>query len=135
MSYYVVNRQFLSQVGQPLANLTIAVLIGNIGAGSGNANTSTQPGSVLATVYADPLGTQGILTNPTTPGTNTLTTDGSGNLCSAIQTDSGIVYTLGIYLNTSGYGASTQFVLQVYGAGIIGQQLIPITFPSGGGGS
>src|SRR5271168_1554665 len=132
MSYYVVNRTFLNSEGQPLAGLTIAVLVGKIGGSSGNATTNTQPGSPLATVYADADGHQGTLSNPTTPGVNTLTTDGLGNLCSLIDG----VYTIGIYLNTSGYGASTTFVLQVYGPGVAGgQQLIPLTFPSGGGGS
>lgn len=132
MSLYVINRTFTNAAGQPLPNLSIAILVGKLNGSSGNADTSTQPGSPLATIHADPDGVT-LLSNPTTPGTNTVTTDGLGNLCSVVNG----VTTLGVYINTSGYEASIYAVIQAYGPGIVGvdnQFLIPCSFPSGGGG-
>jgi hypothetical protein len=104
-----------SPQGQPLANVQIAVLTGDIN-GNQPVNASGQPGTPLATIYADPQGSHQI--------TNPATTDGLGNLCATVDG----VTTIGVWVNTSGYGASPYFVLQVYGPGIVGQQLVPFNF-------
>ena len=123
-SKFVILKSVTNANGQPLANVSVAVLTGDIG-GASPAVTTTQPGSPLATIYADPQGNTA-LTNPTTPGTNTVTTDGLGNLCSSVNG----VTTIGVYVADS----PAYYVLQIYGPGVLAQQLIPITFPSGGGG-
>jgi hypothetical protein len=110
-----------SALGQPLANVQIAVLTGDIN-GANPVNATAQPGSPLATLYADPQGENEI--------TNPATTDGLGNLCSTVNG----VTNIGVWVNTTGYEASPYYVLQVYGPGIVGQVLVPISIPSGGGG-
>lgn len=126
----VINKQITSVIGQPLPGVSVAVLVGDIN-GASPVDATTQPGSPLATIYADPQGTTP-LTNPTTLGTTaTVGVDGFGNLCSIVNG----VYTIGIWVSSGGYGPPTHyFVLQVFGAGIVGQQLIPCSVPSGGGG-
>jgi hypothetical protein len=113
-SLAVLNRQVFNAVGQALANVQVAVLIGDVN-GASPVNVTTQPGSPLATIYADPQGTQEI-PNPTT-------TDGLGNLCATYNG----VTTIGVWVNTSGYDSSHYFVLQIFGPGIAGQQLIPVS--------
>lgn len=112
----IINYQFLSQEGQPLANLNIAILSGDLS----SVTVTEQPGSPLATLYADPAGATPI-TNPTTIGVSTVTTDGYGNLASLVNG----VYTVGVCVATS----SEYVVLQVYGAGVTGQQLIQVFVP------
>ncbi len=118
-SLKVINYTAVSAEGQPLANVQVAVLIGDIN-GASPVNATTQPGSPLATIYADPQG-QHEISNPAT-------TDGLGALCSTVNG----VTNVGIWVNTSGYGSSPYYVLQVYGPGIVGQRLIPISIPGGG---
>jgi hypothetical protein len=118
-SLKVIKYVATSALGQPLANVQIAVLTGDINGGD-PANVSTQPGSPLTTIFADPQGANEI--------TNPATTDGLGNLCA---TANGVT-TIGVWVNISGYDSSTYFVLQVYGPGIVGQVLVPVSFPSGG---
>jgi hypothetical protein len=131
----VINFQVTNAIGQPLADVSVAILKGDIN-GSNPANTTTQPGTPLANIYADPAA-QIPLTNPTTPGTNTVTTDGLGNLCSVVNG----VTSQGVWVVFSGYGSSQFYVAQIYGPGILGtantpnQILRPLSFPSGGGGT
>jgi hypothetical protein len=121
-SLKVINYTALSPEGQPIAGVQVAVLIGDVN-GANPVDASTQPGSPVATIYADPQG-QHEISNPAT-------TDGLGALCATVDG----VTTVGVWVNISGYGSSTYFVLQVYGPGIVGQRLIPVSFPSGGGSS
>jgi len=115
----VINCTVTSPQGQPLAGVQVAVLVGDIN-GASPVNASTQPGSPLATLFADPQGTNEI--------GNPATTDGLGHLCATVNG----VTTIGVWVNNTGYGSSNYYVLQVYGPGIVGQQLIPISIPSGG---
>jgi hypothetical protein len=114
----VINQIFQDSQGRPLAGLIIALLTGTVN-GASPVTSSTQPGSPLATCYADPQGTTE-LTNPNPGGFPLpdayLTTDGYGNLCSVVNG----VETIGVWVAASAY-----YVLQAYGAGIVGQQLIP----------
>ena len=118
-SLIVIHRQFISANGQALSGLQVAVLVGDIN-GASQVNATAFPGSPLATLYADPAGAQ--------PVSNPVTTDGMGNLCSTYNG----VTNLGVWVNTS---SNNYFVLQVSGPGIPGQQLIPLSVPSAGGGS
>jgi hypothetical protein len=126
----IINYQCLNSQGQPLAGLTVAVLVGNIYDESPPV-TTTQPGSPLATIFADP-GSVNELVNPTTAGENTVTTDGFGNLCSIVDG----VTTLGVCVGGGGYEGPPKYVtLQIYGPGIVGQLLVSIgQLPSSGGG-
>lgn len=114
-SLKVIKYCATSAQGQPLADVQIAVLVGDIN-GSAPVNVTTQPGTPRATIFADPQGLHEI--------TNPATTDGLGNLKGTVNG----VDTIGVFVNTNGYGASTYFVLQIYGPGIVGQVLVPITF-------
>jgi hypothetical protein len=120
-SLKVINYVALSAEGQPLANVQVAVLVGDIN-GASPVTSTTQPGSPLATLYADPQGSHEIA--------NPATTDGLGNLCSTVDG----VTNVGVWVNNTGYGSSNYFVLQVFGPGVSQQRLIPISIPSGGGG-
>src|SRR5580692_5188188 len=98
----VIKYCVTSAQGQPLAGpgIQIAVLTGDIN-GNQPVNATAQPGSPLATLYADPQG-QHEISNPAT-------TDGLGNLCST----QGGVTNIGVWVNISGYGSSSYYVLQV----------------------
>ena len=113
----VINHSFSNSEGQPLAGLICALLLGDIN-GASPVTATSQPGSPLASCYADPQGTTA-LTNPNPGGfplpTAYLTTDGFGNLCSIVNG----VTTIGVWVAKSAY-----YVLQVYGPGIVAQQLI-----------
>jgi hypothetical protein len=117
----IINYQVLNVLGQPLANVEIAILAGDLG----TVVTSTQPGSPLAVLFADP-GKVTAITNPTTPGTATVTTDGLGNLCTLVNG----VYTIGVCVGSSGYGSPPEYVvLQIFGAGVAQQQLVQLFVP------
>lgn len=79
----------LNNVSQPIPHATIAVL-------NQPANTSTTPGSPLATIYSDSLAT---------PMANPFTADGNGNY--------------------DFYAATGIYTIQVYGANIVGQFVNP----------
>lgn len=96
-------------VGQSLPDVTVIVLNGTVG-GSQNANTETQPGSPLATIYADPYGSVAI--NQSTAPMNTAPGQGTFEFWAA-----------------SGY-----YVIQAYGPGIIGQLTYGIQIGGGAGG-
>ena len=103
-----INTVILNALGQPLQGVTVEVLTGTIN-GASAVVTTTQPGTPAATCYADPQGSNAV--------TQPLTTDGLGNLIST-------------YLGVSNLGvwvASGYYVLQVYGTGIVGQLLIPLS--------
>lgn len=104
----VINQVILNALGQPLAGVNVAILSGTIN-GASAAATSTQPGTPAATCYSDPQGSHAV--------TQPLTTDGLGNL---ISTYLGVSYP-GVWV-ASGY-----YVLQIYGTGIVGQTLIPLS--------
>lgn len=128
MAFNVINWVFTNASGQPLANVQIAILTGTV-LGSPEVDASTQPGSPLAPVFADNEGAT-TLTNPTTLGTNTITTDGSGNLCSSVVVDGKLITTIGVWADTT---SNTYFTIQAYGGGIAGvgnQQLIPLSLPT-----
>ena len=85
--------------GQVIPGATVIVLSGDLS----SVNTSTQPGTPLATIYTDPAGA-----NQVNQSTNPLVTDGFGEVCFCVA--------------KSGY-----FVLQVYGSGINGQYIRQIS--------
>lgn len=129
-SLVVINRTILNADGQPLPGVTVAVLVGTIN-GASPAVTTTQPGTPLATLYADPQAAIPIH-NPSDPSqAATLAIDGLGNLGSLVNG----VFNIGVWLSNTGYGGSNYFVLQIFGPGVSQQQLVPCSFPSGGGGA
>jgi hypothetical protein len=124
----IINYQLLNSEGQPIAGAQVAVLSGDLN-GASNVTSTTQPGSPLATIYADPQASTS-LANPTTPGSNTVTTDGYGNLCSIVDVEGVLTTTLGICVKYSTTSTVTSnYVLQFYGSGINGQLLVPFAFP------
>lgn len=90
----IIQYQALSTEGQPLADINIAILSGDIT----TVVTTTQPGSPLATLYTDPTG------DTTTP--NPTMTDGLGNLNVSVAPG---YYVLQIY----GPGVRDQLLVQV----------------------
>ena len=117
-SLKVINHQVTNALGQSLAGVQVAVLIGDVN-GASPVNATMQPGTPLAELFADPQGTQSI--------PNPATTDGLGNLSATFNG----VTTLGVWISISGYGSSNYYVLQVYGPGVVGQQLTPISISEG----
>lgn len=125
----IINYQLTNTEGQPLAGVSVAVLSGSLN-GTAPVTSTTQPGSPLASIYADPAKVTA-LTNPTTAGTSTVTTDGKGNLVSVVNVEGVLTTTLGVCVAFSTVINQAQsYVLQFYGPGIIGGQfLVPFTFP------
>ena len=102
-----ITGQVIDSSGQIIPGATITVLSGTIG-GTDAVNTTTQPGTPLATIWADPYGNT-LINQATTP----LVSDGNGNYqCWA----------------SSGY-----YVVQIWGSGINGQflQNFFVAAPSG----
>lgn len=98
-----------NSIGQVLPNVTVIVLAGTVG-GSGGVNTTSQPGSPMATIFADPYGA-----TPINQSTNPINTS-SGN---------GMFQ----FWATAGY-----YVIQAYGPGINGQLVYGICLGGSGGG-
>jgi len=96
----------INSAGQVLPNVTIYVLTGTVG-GTQAVDTSTTPGSPLATIYADPYGATPI--NQSTTPLNT--SAGSGTYQ---------------FWATPGY-----YVIQAFGPGINGQLIQGISLTSG----
>ena len=95
----ILNYSITSVIGQPLPGVQVAVLTGDLT----TVVTTSQPGTPLATLHSDPGGVHST-PNPTTP-------DGDGNV-SVCPPASGNYY-----------------VLQIYGPGVVGQQLVQVFVP------
>lgn len=90
-------------LGQPIAQCLIAILNGELSA----VNTTTQPGTPLASIFSDPDGVN--------PLANPMMTDGLGNF--------------------QFWAAAGNYVVQIYGPGIANTQFLqPISIGGGGGG-
>lgn len=117
-SYPVFSGTITNSLGEAVPNATVIVLNGTI-IGAQAVNSTTQPGAPLATICATQTTSGAIVAadpycNTTVNQTTLpLKTDGSGNIAFA--------------------AASGWYVIQSYGPGIYGQQLVQISLGGSGG--